>query len=82
MVDYLCEGLPKINTDWSQWRFFFCDERIVPFTNSESTYGVYKDNLMTKIPVSENQFVIVNPTLSGMQSLFFFLFFFYDMFLL
>lgn len=66
MVNFLVDGLPTISTDWSKWRFFFCDERIVSFDHAESTYGSYKKSLIGKIPVSEDQFIRVDPELSGM----------------
>lgn len=68
LVKFLSEGLPTITTDWSKWRFFFCDERIVPFDNEESTYGVYKASLIGKLPIAENQFVTVDPELSGTEA--------------
>ncbi|XP_015517699.1 6-phosphogluconolactonase [Neodiprion pinetum] len=65
LINYLAEGLPTITTDWTKWRFFFCDERVVPFNNEESTYGVYKMHLMGKIPITEEQFIKINPDLSA-----------------
>lgn len=66
LVKFLSEGLPTINTDWSKWRFFFCDERIVSFENGESTYGLYRASLIEKVPITEDQFIKINPDLSGM----------------
>lgn len=68
LVQFLSEGLPTISTDWSKWRFFFCDERVVSFENSESTYGLYKENLIGKVPITEDQFIKINPDLSGINS--------------
>lgn len=65
LVKFLSEGLPSIKTDWSKWKFFFCDERIVSFQDNESTYGQYKANLMEKVPITEDQFVRIDPDLSG-----------------
>lgn len=36
---YLCQTLPNINTEWSKWTIFFCDERYVPENDLESTFG-------------------------------------------
>jgi len=68
LVKFLSEGLPTITTDWSKWRFFFCDERIVPFDNEESTYGVYKASLIGKLPITESQFITVDPELSAEEA--------------
>lgn len=68
MVKFLADGLPTISTDWSKWRFFFCDERIVSFDHAESTYGMYKKSLIGKIPVTEDQFIKVNPELSAEEA--------------
>lgn len=65
MVNLLVEILPNITTDWSKWYFFFCDERIVPFDSNDSTYGEYRSKLIGKIPVTEDQFIKINPDLSG-----------------
>ena len=42
MASFLCQGLPKIDTDWPQWRLFFCDERLVPSEDPDSTWGLYR----------------------------------------
>ncbi|CAK9803119.1 PGLS [Anthophora plagiata] len=65
LVQLLAQTLPNITTDWSRWYFFFCDERIVPFDSSDSTYGDYKTKLIGKIPVTEEQFIKINPDLSA-----------------
>ncbi|KOC63226.1 6-phosphogluconolactonase [Habropoda laboriosa] len=65
LVQLLAQTLPNITTDWSRWYFFFCDERIVPFDSSDSTYGDYKTKLIGKVPVTEEQFIKINPDLSA-----------------
>ncbi|CAO1399791.1 unnamed protein product [Diamesa serratosioi] len=57
---YLCTVLPNINTDWSKWTVFFCDERYVAEDDTESTFGFYKNNLLPKVPLTESQFVRIN----------------------
>lgn len=64
MVNMLSNLLPGVKTDWTKWRFFFCDERLVPFDSSESTYGCYRSQLIPKLGLKEDQFVTVNPSLS------------------
>lgn len=65
MVTLLTKALMNIQTQWQNWRFFFCDERVVPFGDSESTFGLYKKNFLDKIPVTEDQFIKINPELDG-----------------
>ncbi|CAD6208497.1 GSCOCG00010497001-RA-CDS [Cotesia congregata] len=68
LIKFLAEGLPSITTDWSKWRFFFCDERIVPFDNEDSTYGQYKASLMGKIPITEDQFITIDTEHSAVEA--------------
>ncbi|KAG0720809.1 6-phosphogluconolactonase [Chionoecetes opilio] len=63
MAKFLCVGLPKIQTDWAKWSLFFCDERLVPFSNEDSTYKLYLAGLVGKTPLKEDQFVVINPDL-------------------
>lgn len=65
LVQLLAQCLPNITTDWSKWYFFFCDERVVPFDSNDSTYGEYKLKVIGKIPVTEEQFIKIDPDLSG-----------------
>ncbi|KAI8770978.1 6-phosphogluconolactonase [Biomphalaria glabrata] len=61
---FLCSGLPKCNTDWSKWRVFFCDERHVPFDDPECTFTIYKENLLSKVPLPEVNVFPLNPDIS------------------
>lgn len=61
----LCETLPSLTTDWSKWVVFFCDERLVPFNDPESTYGVYKEKLLGVVPIQDEQIIKINPDLSA-----------------
>lgn len=63
MAKFLCGGLPSIQTSWDKWLLFFCDERLVPFSNDDSTYKIYQAGLVGKTPLKEEQFVIINPDL-------------------
>lgn len=43
LVNILGKDLPAVqNLDCSKWLIGFCDERLVPFNDAESTYGLYK----------------------------------------
>jgi len=63
LANFLCKGLPKINTDWAKWRLFFCDERLVPATSPDSTWGLYKAGLLQATPLEEGQFLLVDTDL-------------------
>ncbi|XP_044269395.1 6-phosphogluconolactonase [Tribolium madens] len=64
LVGFLKEGLPKIQTDFSKWRIFFCDERVVPEDSPDSTYGQYKQ-LMSALNLKENQFIRIKQGVSA-----------------
>uniref|UniRef100_A0A1I8QA94 6-phosphogluconolactonase n=1 Tax=Stomoxys calcitrans TaxID=35570 RepID=A0A1I8QA94_STOCA len=64
LVSYLSSALESIkSSDLDKWQFFFCDERFVPDTDGDSTYGVYKTALIPKTTLKEKQFVWID--LSG-----------------
>jgi len=65
VVSLLSEYLAKVETDWPKWRFFFCDERLVEFSDPESTYAQYRDKFIGKLPINEDQFIKINPQLTG-----------------
>ncbi|KAG5832767.1 hypothetical protein ANANG_G00294630 [Anguilla anguilla] len=54
-------SLPDL--DCSRWLVGFCDERVVPFSDPESTYGLYKDQLFSKVNIPESGVLAINPTL-------------------
>lgn len=67
----LAQVLPSIKTDWKKWKFFFCDERLVSFSDPESTFGAYRSTVVPKIPeLSLNQFVTIDPSLKTSNSAF------------
>lgn len=65
VVKFLCEGLPGIKTDFSKWKIAFCDERVVPVDSPDSTFGVYKKELLQKVPIKEEQFLCIKQGVSG-----------------
>lgn len=65
MANFLAKGLPKVQTDWSKWKVFFCDERHVDFDSADSTYRVYKEGVMTKVPLSDDNVIKINHTVPG-----------------
>ena len=62
---YLCEHLPTMDTDWSKWRIFFCDERHVPQSDPDSTCGFYNKNLFRNVSISKDHIYEDNTSLSG-----------------
>ena len=65
----MCQALPKIETEWSKWTLIFCDERVVPFDNEDSTFKGYKENLCKATPLTVEQFVVINPDLHGINTI-------------
>ncbi|KAK2719887.1 hypothetical protein QYM36_005383 [Artemia franciscana] len=59
MVDFLCTGFLRreAKADVTKWKFFFCDEKKVPFHHSESTFETYKRKLLAILPIDEKQFI-------------------------
>ncbi|KAJ2944950.1 hypothetical protein O0L34_g1847 [Tuta absoluta] len=68
VLKYLCQCLPKVKTDWSKWVLAFCDERVVPEDSEDSTFGVYKRNLIPKTNLNEGQFVVLKQGLSAEEA--------------
>lgn len=68
LVNLLEQVLPKLETDWKNWRFFFCDERIVSYEDPESTYGLYNKKIIGLLPINESQFIKVNTKLSANEA--------------
>jgi hypothetical protein len=49
-------GAGNMNVDWAKVKFFFCDERMVPLDDADSTFGVYKNSAIFKLAgVSESR---------------------------
>lgn len=65
VAKFLGNGLPSSSTDWSKWKIFFCDERHVPFDDAECTYTIYKQNLMSKVAIKDDQVYPDDPSISG-----------------
>jgi len=68
LAGFLCKGLPKIETDWSAWRLFFCDERLVAPEDKDSTWGLYRSGLVQETPLTEEQFLVVDTTLPAQEA--------------
>ncbi|XP_030646200.1 6-phosphogluconolactonase [Chanos chanos] len=55
-------ALPSL--DFSRWIVGFCDERLVPFDDPESTYGLYKNQFFSKVNIPEDRILAIDPSLS------------------
>lgn len=57
--------LPKLN--YSRVRFIFCDERLVPFDDAESTFGAYKKTFIPEMEgnVTDENFIVIDPRMAG-----------------
>uniref|UniRef100_A0A8C5PKP3 6-phosphogluconolactonase n=1 Tax=Leptobrachium leishanense TaxID=445787 RepID=A0A8C5PKP3_9ANUR len=65
LVQLLSRELPKTPGLCTQdWKVALCDERLLPFTDPESTYGEYQRHLIQHGVLSESQFVKIDPSLS------------------
>ncbi|MBN3318150.1 6PGL phosphogluconolactonase, partial [Atractosteus spatula] len=65
LVSMLARELPALpGLDSAKWLVGFCDERLVPFEDPESTYGLYKSQLFCKMSISETQVLAIDPSLS------------------
>lgn len=65
MVTFLAVGLLNIKTDFSKWKIFFCDERVVPINDPDSTFGQYKNALIGKTDLEEDNFVTIKQGVTG-----------------
>ncbi|KAM7387160.1 hypothetical protein PAMA_009668 [Pampus argenteus] len=49
--------------DCSKWVVGFCDERVVSFDDPESTTGLYKSHLFSKVNIPDSGIVTIDPSL-------------------
>ncbi|XP_012689222.1 6-phosphogluconolactonase [Clupea harengus] len=64
LVSMLSKELPTLpGLDCSKWVVGFCDERVVPFDDPESTYGLYKNQLFSKINIPDEGILAIDPSL-------------------
>lgn len=50
------------DVDWSSWHVFYCDERLVPFTDGDSTHAYFQKELFDRVPIKN--IYAIDPTLS------------------
>ncbi|XP_062306033.1 6-phosphogluconolactonase [Osmerus eperlanus] len=64
LVSMLSKELPALpKLDCSKWVVGFCDERLVSFDDPESTYGLYKNQLFSKVNIPDSGVLAINPSL-------------------
>ncbi|CAL8303465.1 unnamed protein product [Merluccius merluccius] len=64
LVSMLSKELPALpDLDCSKWVVGFCDERLVPADDPESTYGLYKTQLFTKVNIPESAILSIDSSL-------------------
>ncbi|KAM9391396.1 6-phosphogluconolactonase isoform 2-T2 [Pholidichthys leucotaenia] len=54
-------ALPQL--DCSKWVVGFCDERLVSFDDPDSTYGLYKNQLFSKVNIPESRILTIDSSL-------------------
>jgi 6-phosphogluconolactonase len=67
MINLLASMLPRLQLPWARLRFFFVDERFVPFTSNESTYGNYQSKLFRQLPLTEKNIIKINSHLNTVE---------------
>jgi 6-phosphogluconolactonase len=67
MIDLLASMLPRLQLPWARLRFFFVDERFVPFTSDESTYANYQAKLFRQLPLTEKNIIKINPNIKSLE---------------
>ncbi|XP_028268869.1 6-phosphogluconolactonase [Parambassis ranga] len=64
LVSMLSKELPVLpDLDCSKWVVGFCDERLVSFDDPESTYGLYKNQLFSKVNIPDCGILAINSCL-------------------
>jgi 6-phosphogluconolactonase len=67
LIDLLSSIVPRLQFPWARLRFFFVDERFVPFTSDESTYANYQTKLFKKLPITEKNIIKIDPNLQSVE---------------
>ncbi|CAF1422717.1 unnamed protein product [Adineta ricciae] len=67
LIDLLATNLPRLQLPWARLRFFFVDERFVPFTSNDSTYASYQAKLFRKLPLTEKNVIKIDPDATSVE---------------
>lgn len=63
LIKYLAQSATTMQTDWTKWKLFFCDERYVAESDPESTFGQYKKLFVPHTKLQESQFLAIDQSL-------------------
>ncbi|CAF1446822.1 unnamed protein product [Rotaria magnacalcarata] len=63
LVDLHASMLPRLRLPWARLKFFFVDQRFVPFTSDDSTYRNYQSKLFRQLPLTENNIIKIDANL-------------------
>ncbi|CAF1099427.1 unnamed protein product [Didymodactylos carnosus] len=66
LIKILSNILPYLALPWAKIRFFFADERFVPFSSDDSTYHSY-DKLFRQLPLTEKNICKINPDVENVE---------------
>eukprot|EP00096_Caligus_rogercresseyi_P004088 TRINITY_DN1822_c0_g1_i1.p1 TRINITY_DN1822_c0_g1~~TRINITY_DN1822_c0_g1_i1.p1 ORF type:complete len:236 (+),score=66.89 TRINITY_DN1822_c0_g1_i1:155-862(+) len=67
---FFASGLEEMSSlDWSRVKFIFCDERLVPYDDGESTWKAYKEALLGRVQgLEEKNFILVDVGLGSAEA--------------
>lgn len=64
----LCSKHLRESIDWSRWHVFWVDERWVPWSSSESNYGLARDLLFSRVGIPPEQIYGTDNSLSPSET--------------
>ncbi|KAI4461573.1 6-phosphogluconolactonase [Holotrichia oblita] len=67
-LKYFTNAVLAMRKDFSKWKIFFCDERVVPEDSEDSTYGTVKRGLLMKNIFKDEQFIKIKPDLNASEA--------------
>jgi 6-phosphogluconolactonase/glucosamine-6-phosphate isomerase/deaminase len=67
LIDLLASIVPRLQLPRTRLRFFFVDERFVPFTSNESIYGNYQTKLFRQLPITEENIIKIDSNLKSVE---------------
>ncbi|KAK9882314.1 hypothetical protein WA026_020431 [Henosepilachna vigintioctopunctata] len=68
VATFLTIVIPKIKTDFTKWKLFFCDESSVPEDSNDSTYEFHKSALIGTSKLREDHFIRIKQGVSAKEA--------------